>query len=89
MADDNGSNTGNAFGPIFWVISVVIAIAVIAAAVVAIASSGTPPPPTDAKQCSTSCAVFVKLECPGDRVMGTCFGISACEAPMHACGTNP
>jgi hypothetical protein len=38
---------------------------------------------------STSCLIFVKTECPGNRVMGGCFGYSVCDQPVHTCGVDP
>jgi hypothetical protein len=49
----------------------------------------TPDTPNTPAMCSTSCGGFVKLECPTNRIMGTCFGIGICDKPVHACGTNP
>jgi len=40
------------------------------------------------KTCSTSCIGFLKFECPGGRYMGTCFGVSVCDQPVHTCGVN-
>jgi hypothetical protein len=38
--------------------------------------------------CSTSCLAFIRLECPGGRYMGVCFGATVCDQPVHACGKD-
>ena len=90
--DSEGGITGvDAFYLFFaWVVSAFV----ISLAVGLIAGAASPPPvsspsSTRPPQCSTSCSLFLRWECPGNRFMGTCFGFSACDQPIHACGTDP
>lgn len=93
MASDNDpENTrddqpDDSRGGLTFVIAVVAAVLVVIFGVVLIggATASRPAP----NMCSTSCAGFWKFECPGNRPMGTCFGVSVCSQPVHACGTNP
>jgi len=82
--DDTEDNRTNGIAIGIGVVVVVVLILMAAGAVYTQAANR--PAPTT---CSTSCLVFVKTECPGNRVMGGCFGYSVCDRPLHTCGVNP
>jgi hypothetical protein len=65
-----------------------VALVILVIFVVALVGGATASPPAPS-MCSTSCAVFVRFECPGNRIMGTCFGVAVCDQPVHPCGANP
>ncbi len=80
--------------PIAIVIAVLVVIFLIGSAasyVDAVASSaptgsGVPSP------CATACTAWVKVDCPGGRVLGTCTWdrpVVFCGPPIHTCGVNP
>jgi hypothetical protein len=86
--DDGGG--GNAFPFILGLVAIVVGVFAIASAIGAFKSTqSTTPPPV--ATCTTSGWGFVKLECPGDRMMGATFGFWGCGDPRtnHPCGTNP
>jgi len=82
--DDPGTNRT---GTVAVSIGAAVAAFVILLLVFALytACAGHPAP----GMCSTTCVVFVKLECPGDRSMGLCAGVYLCDQPVHRCGANP
>lgn len=82
--DDTEDNRSNSIAIGIGVVVVIVLILMAAGAIYTQAASR--PTPTT---CSTSCLVFVKTECPGNRVMGGCFGYSVCDQPVHTCGVNP
>jgi len=85
---DQGTKAGEGS---FVIISVITALFAISLVVALVAGAGSPPSTQGSSkpQCSTSCSFFLRWECPGNRFMGTCFGFSACDQPIHDCGTNP
>jgi hypothetical protein len=90
--DDDGGGGGNGGTSGGWVVAVigaVVAILAIASAIGIIMSTQSKPPGTTT--CTTSCWGFAKLECPGDRLMGSCCCFWGCGDPgtNHPCGTNP
>ena len=44
--------------------------------------------PPGVATCTTTCLGVVKLECPGDRYIGVCFGLWECSGGTHPCGTD-
>jgi hypothetical protein len=94
----DGSTGGDATIVIVGVVAGIFALSLFAAlvggAANSVASGGTASSlPTDPSSpppmCSSSCSLFVQWECPGDRFMGWCAGVSVCDKPIHPCGTNP
>jgi hypothetical protein len=93
MADDDirepdpdpteNRNKGVATGALFAVI--VIGLVLLGTVIYTAAKQNDPAVTT----CSTTCAGFTRWECPGARFMGGCLGVSVCDQPVHACGTNP
>lgn len=81
--DDTGNNRQG--GVLVGIGLVIVVVLIIMAAGAVYTQAASRPTPTT---CSTSCLVFVKTECPGNRVMGGCFGYSVCSQPIHACGTD-
>jgi hypothetical protein len=83
----------NAF-PIAIVIAVVVTVLLVGSAA-AYVNAVTSSPPTGSgipSPCSTACAMWVKIDCPGGKIVGMCtwdHPITFCGAPIHPCGTNP
>jgi hypothetical protein len=82
--DDTSENRTNG---VLVGIGVVVAVVLVLMGIGAIATATANPPAPST--CSTSCLVFLLVECPGNRTMNTCFGYSICGQPLHACGVNP
>ena len=87
--DDDDGGGGTSAGFVIVVIALAVTILAIISAVGVIKSTQSSPP--GVATCTTSCWGFAKLECPGDRLMGSCFGVWGCGDPVsnHPCGTNP
>jgi hypothetical protein len=81
--DDTGNNRQS--GVLVGVGLVIVIALIFMAAGAVYTQAASPPSPTT---CSTSCLIFVKTECPGNRGMGMCFGYSVCSEPIHACGVD-
>lgn len=73
----------------FLILAWIIGIFVISLTVDLIAGAVAPASTSQPPQCSTSCSLFLRWECPGNRFIGACFGVSACDQPVHECGKNP
>jgi hypothetical protein len=86
--DEEGeSSSGSGFAGIL--IAVFVTVIVIFATVGGFLGAYPFDPPPGTTTCSTTCMGFVRLECPGNRMMGLCFGISVCDRPTHTCGIDP
>jgi hypothetical protein len=89
--DDEGSDKG-------LPIAVVIAVAVVVilfGSLVTYVDARTSGPPAGPGTCNTACTAWVKVDCPGGQIVGTCsaglFGTAfrGCGPPVHTCGVNP
>jgi hypothetical protein len=73
------------------VIAVVVVVLLVGSAATYVQSQ-TSAPPAGPGICSTACAMWVKIDCPGSKILGTCAfdrPIVPCGAPLHPCGSNP
>lgn len=85
--DDTDEGSGGPF--VVVVVAVIVSIFAVLGFIGGWLSSHPFPPPAGTTTCSTTCMGFLRLECPGNRLMGLCLGISVCESPTHACGVDP
>jgi hypothetical protein len=88
--DGTDDNSGNSGLPLEWILAVVGAVVAIfaIASAIGLTVSNTSSSPPGQTTCGTSCYGFAKLECPGNRLMGACFGIWTCSNPDHKCGQD-
>lgn len=85
--DDESESSRNSLG---WIgVLIAVAIIVIPAFIGGYLRANPTPVPAGTASCSTTCLGFLRMECPGNREMGFCLGISVCDPPTHACGVNP
>ena len=80
--------------PIGVVIGVVVVLLLLgsAASYVNSVTSSAPTGSGIASPCSTACTMWVKIDCPGGKIVGGCswdHPVTFCGAPIHICGTNP
>jgi hypothetical protein len=88
--DDDDGQGGGDIGPATWIIlGTILGLWAVTTVVAWIADATASKSSEPEKECSTSCALFLRWECPGNRYMGGCFGASVCAEPRHPCGTNP
>lgn len=85
--DGEGSSSGDAYGT-FVLVAAFVLLTVLATIGGALGAFSFDPPP-GTTTCSTTCMGVVRLECPGNRMMGLCFGIAVCDRPTHSCGIDP
>lgn len=86
--DDEGGDGGNGTEIAVAVVAVAVVVITIASLVGLFKSFDKKPVPPATTVCFEACYGFVKLECPGDRLMGACFGFSGCGGNPHPCGKN-
>lgn len=87
--DDDDGGGGNALPFILVIVAIVVGTFAITSGIAAFQSTMSTAP--GVATCTTSGWGFVKLECPGNRMMGPTFGYWFCGNPAtnHPCGTNP
>ena len=83
MREPGNEESSRSGTTVFFVAALVI---VIFAVVLIGGAAASRPAPT---MCTTSCALFARFECPGDRFIGLCAGVWLCSSPTHVCGTDP
>lgn len=85
--DAEGESSRGSFALIM--VAVIVTVVTVFAFIGGMLGSRPFPPPPDTTTCGTTCMGFVRLECPGNRMMGLCFGVSVCDRPTHVCGVDP